>query len=310
MIKIYSDQSFCPPSFSCHMLLPFWGQQKDENDPDANRFDKYIKEGKEIFKLTSFEEADWVVYPYSPTGNPKQFLAFQELTKSKPLIVFFNDDSDIELNYRENTYIFRTSFYKSKRRPTEFAIPGWSNDWGKFLPKIWEEKPTVSFCGQIYPLDVRKASIDSLIKSSKITTNFLIRDKFWAGWLSNRRKEFGQKVRQEFIQNISDGDYILCARGGGNFSYRVYETMMSGRIPLIVNTDCVFPYDFIIDWKNIFPIVEKSNINYIAEILLEFHNSLSPQQFIEKQDMARDLWDKWISPCGFFSNLHRHLEAK
>jgi hypothetical protein len=310
MIKIFSDKKFLPAGFVCHMLVPFWGQQKEAGDPDADRFDQYIAEGNGFFQMAPLQDADIAVYPASPTHDPAAFRKFQEMTVPKPLVAFFNDDSDAVLEYRSGTMVFRTSFYKSTQRPTEFAIPGWSSDHGTLPARQWAPSPTVSFCGQVYPLDVRKAALDVLESDQRIAKRFIRRNQFWGGWIaSGRRAETGQQVRREFLQNMADGDYILCARGGGNFSYRIYEAMMCGRIPLLVNTDCVLPYDFMVEWSRLFPIVDKADIPHIGDRLLAFHQSLSPEAFAARQRMMRMLWEEWISPTGFFSNLHRHFKG-
>ncbi len=306
--KIFSDKNFLPKGFSCHIMLPFWGQEKEIGDPDADRFDKYIANGHEIFQMESLVGADLAIYPASPTMNPKAFRAFQEMTFPKHLVVFFNDDSDETLEYRDDTTIFRTSFYKSSKKPREFAIPGWSMDYGQFPIRQWSSIPTIGFCGQVYPLDVRKAALDVFDSDPRISKNFVRRDKFWGGWIAGGRKEeTGKQVRREFLNNMENSDYILCARGGGNFSYRIYETMMGGRIPVLVNTDCVLPYDFIVNWNEFFPIIDKSDIPNIGNLLLDFHHSLSPEEFMERQNKLRKLWEEWISPLGFFSNMYRHF---
>lgn len=308
--RIFSDRRFLPPGFCCHMLLPFWGQQKEAGDPDADRFDRYIAKGTELFRMESLQGADIAVYPAPPTRNPDAFRAFQEMTFPKPLLVFFNDDSDEVLEYREGTTVLRTSFYKSTQRPSEFALPGWSMDYGTFAARKWSEKPTVGFCGQVYPLDVRQAALDALETDPRVGKRFIRRDKFWGGWIAGgRRGEVGQQVRREFLQNMEGSDYILCARGGGNFSYRLYETMMCGRIPVLVDTDCVLPYDFHVSWGRVFPIVRKEDIPRIGDKLLEFHNDMTPEQFEQQQKTIRRMWEDFISPVGFFSNLHRHFEG-
>jgi len=308
VIKIFSDKSFLPKGFSCHIMLPFWGQEKEAGDPDADRFDKYIANGHGIFQMESLVGADFAIYPASPTMNPKAFRAFQEMTFPKQLVVFFNDDSDEILDYRDDTTVFRTSFYRSSKRPREFAVPGWSMDYGQFPLRQWSSIPTIGFCGQVYPLDVRKAALDVLDSDTRISKNFVRRDKFWGGWIAGGRKEdAGKQVRREFLNNMENSDYILCARGGGNFSYRIYETMMGGRIPVLVNTDCVLPYDFMINWSEFFPIIDKSDIPNIGNRLLDFHYSLSPDEFVERQNKLRKLWEEWISPLGFFSNMYRHF---
>ena len=304
MYKLYSEKKFLIGS--CHMLVPFWGNNKNNIDIDDCRFDNYIEEGKKIFELSSLEESDFIIFPAEPKG--KEFIEFQQISKDKPLIAFFNNDSDENLNYRDNTYIFRTSFYKSTQKQTEFAVPGWSNDLGSLPIRKWSNKPTVSFCGQVVnPRNVRLSGLEILEKNKHIDTKFIKRNLFWAGCsFQEKDKDLAISVRKEFLDNINNSDYVFCARGGGNFSYRIYETMACGRIPLLLNTDCVLPYDFIVDWGKIFPIINLKEINKIPEFLLEFHNSIK-DSFEERQILIRQLWEKYISPTGFFKNIDKHF---
>jgi hypothetical protein len=104
-----------------------------------------------------------------------------------------------------------------------------------------------------------------------------------------------------------NSDYILCARGKGNFSFRLYETLSCGRIPVFINTDCVLPYDFEINWKEFCVWVEEEDIDSIAKRVAEFHNALTPEGFTAIQRKCRKLWEDRLSPEGFFANFHKHL---
>ena len=99
-----------------------------------------------------------------------------------------------------------------------------------------------------------------------------------------------QKARQEYVQNMIESDYILCARGAGNFSYRLYETLSCGRIPVFIDTDCVLPYNFAIEWKKYCVWVNEGELSHIAEKVAEFHSRLSPQEFLDLQSACRRLW--------------------
>jgi hypothetical protein len=143
-----------------------------------------------------------------------------------------------------------------------------------------------------------------------IETNFVIRDSFLGGaWLRDGRTDLllAQTARMEFLQNMVDSDYVVCARGGGNFSYRLYETLCCGRIPVFIDTDCVLPYDFEIDWKRHCVWVDEKEVDCAGRKVAEFHASLTEKDFLTLQEGCRKLWNDWLSPVGFFRNLHRHF---
>ncbi len=304
MLKVFSDQLYLEQNHTCHFMLPFWEYKKPEFEPDADRFDKYIMHGKNVFNLTSFAECDVVIYPSDPTINTKKFIEFQNLYKDKPLFVFFNSDSDKKILCRNNSYLFRTSFYKSSREQFEFSLPGWSHDFFDNTIRRWTDIPTIGFCGQTARPSIREDALRCFEKSKKVNCNFLRRKEFWGGRFSNNVDV--NIIRKEYTDNMLNSDYIICARGGGNFSYRLYETLMCGKIPILIDTDMVLPYDFIIDWSKFFPIIKPDQINNIVDIVLNFHYNIN--DFEKKQQQIRTMWEDYISPLGFFSNIHLHIE--
>jgi hypothetical protein len=135
-----------------------------------------------------------------------------------------------------------------------------------------------------------------------------MRARYRAGYL-NKQKDPFHPTRLEFIKNILDSDYTVCLRGGGNFSVRFYEALSLGRIPIFINTDCILPYDNILDYRRYCVWIEPDEIPYIAEKVVDFHNNLSNKDFRDLQVECRNLWVNWLSRQGFYRNFHRHFTA-
>ncbi len=157
---------------------------------------------------------------------------------------------------------------------------------------------------------LRLHSLWALSRHSGIEANFIVRYGFWNGTVYRDRildANSTLQVRQEYTDNMIGSDYILCARGKGNYSYRFYETLSCGRIPILINTDIVLPFEKWIDWRQYCVWVDASDLPNIAERVLEFHERLSPRQFQELQHECHQLWVNWLSPEGFFSNLYRYF---
>jgi hypothetical protein len=157
----------------------------------------------------------------------------------------------------------------------------------------------------------RSESLSILSKSQLVETNFNIRDRFMARAYSPDGKIDHDKlrtVRDEYVRNMVDSDYIVCARGAGNYSIRLSEALSCGRIPLFINTDCVLPYDWLIDWRKFTVWVDESDLSKVAERVAAFHEALSPDDFRELQLSCRKLWEDWLCPEGFFANFYRHFE--
>ena len=72
---------------------------------------------------------------------------------------------------------------------------------------------------------IRARALRALSRSSLVETNFVFRDRFWGGAVSSVTEDLErmQRLRREYVQNMVETDYILCTRGAGNFSYRLYD---------------------------------------------------------------------------------------
>ena len=325
------------------IFYPFWGKNpEDPRDPNSGRFDEYATNGSEFLALAPLEQADVAVLPFDWSSveddvhadRAREFLA-QARQAGKPTVVFFSSDSDEPLPF-DVAAVLRTSLYRSRRRPNEFAQPAWSED---FVERYLEKqlvvrrkgaRPVVGFCGLVprAPLAFvrrrllgRSAGSDSTIRttalrvlerSPAVETNFVRRLQFLGGALAGGAFDprIMLQARQEYVSNMVESDYILCARGAGNFSYRLYETLSCGRIPVFVDTDCVLPYDFLVDWRDHCVWVDEREIDDAGEIVAGFHEGLTEQEFEELQRSCRRLWEEYIRPAGFFSKFHHHVAAR
>jgi hypothetical protein len=171
----------------------------------------------------------------------------------------------------------------------------------------------------------RVQALRRLQRSPHVDTNFLVRPQvvrpnrtsspelLGPEVLPSTSQEMGPEVvsrsQLEFLQNLLESDYVLCARGMGNYSHRLYEALACGRIPLFIDTDCVLPLDFAIDWKRFGVWVDQVDLRSVADRVAEFHASISGEVFEELQVACRRLWEEWLSPEAFFANFHRHLEV-
>lgn len=132
-------------------------------------------------------------------------------------------------------------------------------------------------------------------KSEKIKTNFIYRENYRGGAITTEQRTI---TTLEYYNNILESDYVLCVRGAGNFSVRLYETLMMGKIPVFVNTDCLLPFEDLINWKNHVVWVEWKDRKNVAELVTDFHSKLSADEFVHLQISNRKLWKETLSVKG------------
>ncbi|MEZ4854633.1 exostosin family protein [Flavobacterium sp.] len=143
-------------------------------------------------------------------------------------------------------------------------------------------------------------------KSNKVKSNFIYRENYRGGAITIKERE---KTTKEYYNNIKNSDYVLCMRGAGNFSVRFYETLMMGRIPIFLNTDCLLPFDDSIDWKDHVVWVEWENRNEIATLVADFHQRISEDKFAALQLRNRELWKETLQVSGIMNLIKEKYDA-
>jgi len=103
------------------------------------------------------------------------------------------------------------------------------------------------------------------------------------------RQSFGGTEQEisEYKTHLKDNTYILCARGSENYSFRLYETLNYGRIPVIVDTEMVLPKE--ISWDRLSIIVPYSGYTSLGGIysaILRDYESRSANDFVQRQREA------------------------
>ncbi len=89
-----------------------------------------------------------------------------------------------------------------------------------------------------------------------------------------------QKARAEYVQHIQDNAYTICMRGDNNDNYQMYEVMSAGRIPILIDTNLRRPALKNSQWEDFCVIVPFKEIHRLGEIVENFHNKLSPEDFL------------------------------
>lgn len=273
----------------------------------------------------------------------KRFKEYADLVKSaeKPLVIFFEGDFSYEPISIEYDAVFRTAEFRTRRKTNSFVYPPFCSDLitqyfsGKIDIREKTVRPVISFCGRadkpprwlgqrfyrwactrggpaIPPVHwgymLRGMVLDELVRNGKINTSIIIRD-YTFHWSEKWFRGYDAE-RTEFVKNIVQSDYVVCTRGVGNFSCRFYEALCCGRIPVLVDTDNVLPFEFAIDWQRYIVRISPEDHGHIADRILAFHERLSEKEFIELQKGCRRLWKEWLSAPGFHSKFHLHFKEK
>jgi hypothetical protein len=275
-------------------------------------------------------------------GNTNVIKFFKECSKkfNKALWVYSSGDLGLTLN-EGNIFVFRMADFKSSASKWSVIMPVFINDpyssvyksainylpmtekpmigyvghakggFKKFLTStlvylkenfdIFRKKYHSDYCRFYLSSHVRLNYLKIIQSSNAILSNFIFRDKYRAGV---KTKEDRIQTTLEFFDNIRNNQYTFCMRGGGNFSVRFYETLAMGRVPLFVDTDCVLPLEQIINWKDYCVVVKDKNIKQVNKKLVDFHNSLANEEFVNLQKKNRLVWENFLTRANYFFHIH------
>jgi hypothetical protein len=163
------------------------------------------------------------------------------------------------------------------------------------------KNPLNSVYEPLFASAYKRAKLLQYLEQSKlIQTNFIYRKSYRGGIQTIENRE---KTTLEYYNNIKNSDYILCVRGAGNFSVRFYETLMMGKIPVFINTDCLLPFENHINWKNHVVWIDWKDRKNIAEKVSNFHNNISEEDFVCLQLSNRKIWKESLSINAMFHYL-------
>jgi hypothetical protein len=298
------------------------------------RFHRLNAVAKTLFQAVDLSDAEIVVYPHNfePSEHTRD-IEEQSLVAGVPCLFFHpNDDpTPFSISYGK---LYRYSLYADLASPREHVMPALCNDIldecngigvaASTRPINWQRVPEIGFCGyvgtplsrlvlrilqqreKVAGLYLRDRVLRVLRRSDLVTSRFVTRTAHYGG-VARRPPTDAQRIRirREFLENLMSSPYALCLRGKGNYSFRFYEALSAGRIPVLVNTRCVLPFQDQIDWRKHVVWVEEDRIQSIAELVSDFHHRLTAEQFEELQASNRNLWEVWFRPEAYYLRILR-----
>lgn len=102
-----------------------------------------------------------------------------------------------------------------------------------------------------------------------------------------------------FIENMNKCDYTLCVRGTGNYSGRIYMALNAGRIPVVIDTDIVIPFEDKLHMLSV-PI---KYLEKIGDIILEHFEQITEQELIAMKMHNRAVYNQFLAPEKFLPNF-------
>ena len=243
-----------------------------------------------------------------------------KISKNKKILFFDSSDSseDRSINFAEKFGLengkfifFRTSGFRKENDLNVIGMPYIVKD--HFSGNYKNKHLSLSYCGWPANNTFKEAVIKEL--KDLDYSDFIIRD-YWANDQvgnddgavtpeSSYNLGPSKKSKQEFIDNMERNLYGLAVRGASNSSYRLYELFMMGRIPVLLNTDCILPFASEIPYKKNTVFVE--NFSDIDGQIRKFHDEHTEEELINIQKQNRQIWLEYFRIDGAYNKTKKIL---
>jgi len=139
-----------------------------------------------------------------------------------------------------------------------------------------------------------QGNMTSRVRKRLLSTNFGTKDV-----LVERTEPFWDRIgspeligfKKQYADTMANSKFVLCPRGIGTSSFRLFETMQTGRVPIILS-DAWVPSAHI-DWNSFSLRIRERDIHNLVDICAR-----SNENWIAMALEARAIWEKWFSHLG------------
>ncbi|MDB5560179.1 MAG: hypothetical protein JWQ36_3113 [Enterovirga sp.] len=254
------------------------------------------------------ESADIIVHPalIHPARDrqeiAEQLAATHSIARAhdKILLVFVVSDREVPVVLEGcRVLVYRIGLTRRYRLPNEFPVPFlWHPAPRELPPNEQDGKPVLGFCGAFRGRPLRRRTLKLLSADHRFDCRFVLRHQFWGSELPR------EVARQEYFDNIAQSHFVICDRGKGNWSVRLYEVLASGRIPAFVDTGMDLPpARGLHPWSD--AVVSAPTARKLAERIWDVWAS---GDVVERQRRCLELYRSSLSREGFARTIEEQLE--
>lgn len=257
------------------------------------------KENSSLIVCDSIRDADAVLITLAdPSGDYAGIIESIAVSKSYSALadkLFVFDTQDTPLGLFPGVYAsLRSYLFTHSRHKTGCYIQSFNEFISHTEPALANIKYLFSFQG----------NLTSGVRKTLFSTDFGRNDvligrtpPFWDRIGSQEMAEF----KRRYADVVARSQFVLCPRGIGTSSFRLFETMQSGRVPVIISDGWVPCAN--IEWSKFSLRVREKDIGCLPDICLDA-NSCWAAMALE----ARRIWEEWFSHLGLAKLIEASIQ--
>lgn len=146
-------------------------------------------------------------------------------------------------------------------------------------------------------LQLREMTLELLSCDRRIDSHFNITNNNQTYYAKDDSNKI--LLEKSFIDNTGKCDYVVCVRGSGNYSGRFYMALNAARIPVVIDTDIVIPFE---EHLNIVK-VPVSSIENVGDFILDHFSNTTDEELKEMKLQNRQIYHQLLAPEKFLANF-------
>ncbi len=254
------------------------------------------KDSFKVHTVTSDPDAaDLIIFFEPEDPHLARDITRHPYVKRFPEKSFVFDPSDRVVPFLPGIYasIQRWQYDPSRMR-SGFYPAVFDHDWISYDPHRREPELLFSLVGDIRGIPVREA-----IATIKHPRAVILDTGSDPANVDGGSVPEVERFRKVFADTLANSKFSLCPRGAGASTFRLFETMKAGRVPVILSDDWVPPEGPL--WEAFALVVKERHARRLPAIL-EAHEAAAAQMGA----VAREQWELWFSESVAF---HRIVES-
>lgn len=265
----------------------------------------------ENFPITAVDSADYIIVPISiklPDGVETkeydfiidEFLKHLKYFTSAPRkhLFFLVGDNAGSFSSLKNSLVFKASsmLFDKHSIPLYYTTPIAASD-----KLISDAKYDISFqgCKHLHPT---REKVLNYFSETKIENTYLF---FTDMYFENFDPANQIKFQSEWQRVLESSKFILCPRGRGISTIRLFESLFYGRIPIVYGDECKLPLEDLIDYNQILIKIPENEIVKSLDYINHFKKS---RDLLECSKTARNVWNEYFNPKHFYCFLNRSIK--
>jgi hypothetical protein len=113
-----------------------------------------------------------------------------------------------------------------------------------------------------------------------------------------------QSKLNELTNIMIRSKFALCPRGYGNTSFRMYEAMQLGAVPVYISDDFFLPWSDELNWNEFCVIVDSKNLKDLPSIL----NSIPEEQINKMANKAKQVYSDYFTLDATYTNIVKRIK--